>query len=83
MLNWTSGLSMLCCTGPCQLGGRCSAKRSLGAEEGAGPDSICTALPGPIEWIVEPDGVVTRMLLGLFSRPHSILYPGGRNVLKP
>lgn len=33
--------------------------------------------------MVEPDGVVTRMLFGLFSKPHSIRYPGGRNVLKP
>ncbi len=33
--------------------------------------------------MVEPDGVVTRMLLGLFSSPHSILYPGGRKVLNP
>lgn len=29
------------------------------------------------------EGVVTRMLFGLFSSPHSILQSGGRNVLKP
>jgi hypothetical protein len=34
--------------------------------------SCCVARPAPIEWIVEPEGVVTRMLLGLFSRPHSM-----------
>lgn len=36
-----------------------------------------------MEWIVEPDGVVTRILFGLFSKPHSILYPGGKKVLNP
>lgn len=36
-----------------------------------------------MEWMVEPEGVVTRMLFGLFSKPHSIRYPGGKNVLKP
>lgn len=30
-----------------------------------------------------PDGVVTRIASGLSSVPHSIRYPGGKNVLNP
>ena len=37
---------------------------------------------GIVETVV-PIGVVTLMALGSSPAPHSILYPGGRNVLKP
>ena len=72
MLKVASGLSMLCCTPGCQLppGGR--AVKYAAAPAGACEVSICVARGPPIEWMVEPDGVVTRMLFGLFSRPHSI-----------
>lgn len=78
-LNVASGLSAPCDSGGCQPG-------LVFRNACAGPPVVVScwvARPPPIEWIVEPEGVVTRMLLGLFSRPHSIRYPGGRKVLKP
>jgi hypothetical protein len=45
-----------------------------GAESGRGTG---------IEETVVPIGVVTLMALGSPPVPHSILYPGGKNVLKP
>ena len=78
-LNVASGLSALCERGGCQPG-LVVTKACVGPALGP---SCWVARPAPIEWIVEPEGVVTRMLFGLFSRPHSMRYPGGRKVLNP
>lgn len=74
---------MLCCGCDeccCQLLGRCVKKGAFV------PDCPCDTSPlalPVIDCTVVPIGVVTRIVLGSFPAPHSILYPGGRKVLKP
>lgn len=72
MLNVASGLSTLCCTGGCQLFGRAPKYGGCPAPAPGCAGSIGAGRLPPIEWMVEPEGVVTRMLFGLFSRPHSM-----------